>query len=263
MKSFVSSLNLALLMGLLPLAQSGGAAEAATGNTGQPAVELAGDAATAPDLETILRGVAGRWRLEQQNTDQFRQRYAYTHRTITEKWAEEGVLKERTEESLRWDPRQSKGEQRKKARREQRGPGYHTDDFEDLEAVLRRFDFRVAGREVVRGRVCWVIEFRPKDPPVPARNLKERLINAVAGRTWVDAQEHVAVRLDLRLEREVGVIGGIVGNVRACHAQFERQRTADGLWYTPQFSWHLEGRAMFSRKHVTHREEKTDLERIE
>ncbi len=161
------------------------------------------------------------------------------------------------------DPRLPTGEQPKNARRERRGPGYRVSDFEDAAAVFPRFDYRLAGSEDVNGRAAWVIEFQPKEPALPARGLKERFINAVAGRAWVDAEDHVAARLDLRLVREVGVVGGLVGNVRDCQVRFERRRTADGLWYTPQFSWHLEGRALFSRKHLTHREIKMDVERIE
>jgi hypothetical protein len=67
----------------------------------------------------------------------------------------------------------------------------------------------------------------------------------------------------LRLIREVNVVGGLVGNVRACEVRFERRRTEDGLWYTPRFTWHLEGRALFSKKHMTHTEETADLERVE
>ncbi len=226
-------------------------------------VSTAARNAAAPDIEEVLHRMGQRWQLEAQNSAQFRERYAFTHRIITEKWADTGVLKERTEESVRHDPRLPTGEQPKNARRERRGPGYRVSDFEDAAAVFPRFDYRLAGSEDVNGRAAWVIEFQPKEPALPARGLKERFINAVAGRAWVDAEDHVAARLDLRLVREVGIVGGLVGNVRDCQVRFERRRTADGLWYTPQFSWHLEGRALFSRKHLTHREIKMDVERIE
>ncbi|MBK9139421.1 MAG: hypothetical protein IPM17_11780 [Verrucomicrobia bacterium] len=216
-----------------------------------------------PTVEEILRRVGERWRLEEQQGELFRQRYAFTHRKVTEKWDDEGMLKERTEESLRHDPRQPEPERRKNARRERQGPGYRTDDFEELGGLYARFEYRLVGQEDVNGRPAWVIEFRPKNPPLPARSLKERFVNAVAGRTWIDREDHAPARLELRLIREVNVVGGLVGNVRACEVRFERRRTEDGLWYTPRFTWHLEGRALFSKKHMTHTEETADLERVE
>jgi hypothetical protein len=228
-----------------------------------PGLDAVAPEAPSPEVREILRRVGEQWRREEQQAEVFRQRYAFTLRKVTEKWAEDGVLKERSEETLHHDPRQPEAERRQNARRERRGPGYRTDDFDELEGLYARFDYRLVGRETVNGRPSWLIEFQPKSPPVPANGLKERFLNAVAGRTWIDVEDHVPVRLEMRLIREVNVVGGLVGNVRSCEVRFERLRTPDGLWYTPHLSWHLEGRAVFSKKHMTHTEEKTGVQRVE
>jgi hypothetical protein len=212
---------------------------------------------TEPPVATILERVAERWRSEDQNKAAFLARYAFTHRQITEKWDSDGTLKEREEESRRHAPVEAD----KRRRLERRTPGYKAGDFRDTEALIQRFDFHLERRETVNDRVSWVLRFQPKDPPVPARNLKERFVNAVAGRVWVDVEEHVPVKMEMRLLHEVGVIGGLVGNVRHCEVRFDRRRTPEGLWFTPTFSWRLQGRTLFASKNMTHQEEKFDLAR--
>lgn len=215
-------------------------------------------AASEPSVGDILRRVAERWQSEEENKAAFLARYAFTHRQVTEKWDRDGTLKERQEEARRHDPAQTKEPRRS----ERRAPGYRATDFQDVEALLQRFDFHLDGRESLAGRPTWVLRFQPKEPPVPARNLKERFVNAVAGRVWVDIEDHVPVKLEMQLLHEINVIGGLVGNVRHCEVRFDRRRTPEGLWYTPNFSWRLEGRTLLARKHLTHREEKADLERL-
>lgn len=208
-----------------------------------------------PPASEIVRRVATRWEAEPENKAAFLARYAFTHRQVTENWDSKGTLKEREEETKRHDPQQAD----ENGPLERRGPGYKPKDFQDTEALIQRFDFHLDGRHEVGGRNCWLLRFRPKEPPVPARNLKERFVNAVAGRVWVDIEDYVPVRCEMQLIREVGVIGGLVGNVRRCEVAFERQRTSEGLWFTPRFSWQLEGRTLFAQKRLTHREEKFDL----
>lgn len=231
-----------------------------------PTVASGSSAAMSPEagvdngLREILRGAAARWEREAENTRLFLERYAFTHLKVTERWADDHTLKERQEQSLRHEP--SAGPRAAEGRPERRSPGYRTDDFQEGEAVLARFDYRRVGREWVNGRATWVIDFTPRNLPVPARNLKERFINAAAGRVWIDTEDYVAARLDLHLVHQVKVVGGLVGNVRACQVRLERRRTPDGLWYTPRFEWHLEGRALLARKHLSHREEKTGVVRV-
>jgi hypothetical protein len=94
-----------------------------------------------------------------------------------------------------------------------RGKAFKKDDFALNNDLFGRFDFTVAGREVLNGRSALIVDFQPAKKNVPVRNLKDRFINKAAGRVWVDEADYKLVKADLHLTERVNVVGGLVGAV--------------------------------------------------
>ncbi|MGZ5543390.1 MAG: hypothetical protein ACXWIU_01845, partial [Limisphaerales bacterium] len=94
---------------------------------------------------------------------------------------------------------------------------------------------------------------------LPNNNFKDRFINIAVGRIWVDEGDSALVKASLHLTEKVNVIGGVVGAVGKFTCTVDRERTADGLWFTRAMDWHLEGRAVLVRRTIDHHEEKTGV----
>jgi hypothetical protein len=246
---FARSLALVVLLGCL------GAGTAAP----------AGDEATAElELRGLLIRVLMRAARDREQEAHFDATHAYTHTKLTETRDGRGAVRKREEQTIQHEPPSSPagaGATRPTRAAPDRPRAYEPRDFSLSEELLRRYDYRVAGPERIGGREVVVIEFTPKTG-LPARDLKDRFLNKIAGRVWVDRAEAVIVKFDARLTGEVSVVGGLVGNVKQCAVRFERERTAEGNWFTRALAWRLEGRQFLSRKIIEHREEKRQVRRV-
>jgi len=140
-----------------------------------------------------------------------------------------------------------------------KGRAYQRTDFAIEEALFARFAFTPAGCDVVAGRPAWVLDFEPASELPPAKDLKDRFLNRIAGRLWIDTEEAVVVRATIRLLSPVGVLGGLVGSVKRCEVLLERERTSAGDWYARRFAWQLEGRKLFARRLMHFHEERTNV----
>jgi len=235
-----------------------------------------------PPVATVLKRVAETSATENENDRAFREQYHFTKTKVTEFRNENGEVKKREEKKREYDPlRKSRAAQPQyatqkagstggpkadeagsEARSIERGKGFGKDDLLMNPGLLKRFDFKVTGREVLNGRPALVVDFQPARTDLPVRNLKDRFINKAAGRVWVDEADYALVKADLRLTEQVNVVGGLVGAVRKFTFGFLRERTAEGLWFTRNTGWHLEGREVFVHRTVDYREERADVHKV-
>ena len=75
----------------------------------------------------------------------------------------------------------------------------------------------------------------------------------------MDEADAAVVKADLRLTEKVSVAGGLVGALWKFNFKFNREHLPDGLWFTRDTDWHLEGREFFIRKTMDYHEERTDV----
>ncbi len=122
--------------------------------------------------------------------------------------------------------------------------------------------FTIVGRDRLDGRPAWMVDFVPANRPLPERNLKERFINKAAGRVWIDTADYSLVKAELHLTQQVNVGWGLVGAVWKFNYGFERDRTADGLWFTREVHWHLEGREVIINRTVDYHESLSDVQKL-
>lgn len=235
-----------------------------------------------PPIETVLKRAAERAVKEDENTRTFREHYAYTRTRVTEYRNAKGEVKKREEKKGENDPIQraraaqaqlvaAKPVRLEKTQADQpvsdthsnvRGKAFKKSEFVLNDDLIGRFEFVVAGREVLNGRPALIIDFQPAKKKVPIRNIKDRFINKAAGRVWVDETDYALVKADLHLTERVNVLGGLVGAVWKFTFDFMRERTPDGYWFIRNSNWHLEGREVFVHRTVDYREERTDVRRM-
>ena len=234
-----------------------------------------------PSVETVLQRMLERAQQEEADQEEFKQCYSYTRTRVTEYRNGEGDLKKRKAKTRVNNPTlipvifhpppkverepvaiPDKSQPLSDTQTNVRGRAFEKSDFPLNDDLLKRFDFTLSGREVINGRPTLVVDFKPVSPKPPERNIKDRFINKAAGRAWVDELEYALVKADLHLTERVNVVGGLVGAVSKFTLFLERQRTPEGLWFTRNQDWHLEGREVFIHRKVDFHEEYKHVRKV-
>jgi len=215
-----------------------------------------------PAVETVLERLAEHSPQGAANDLAFKQRYRFTRSRETEVRNSKGELNKR---EVKTQVNQPTPEARKpdaatesSAGRRSK-PGRKTDFAVDRE-LLARFQFTLVGREAINGRSTLILDLVPAAQPPPEHDLKDRIINKMAGRVWVDELESVLVKADFHLTEKVNVLAGLIGTIVSFRLSFDRTRTADGLWFTPRLDWNLDGREVFVRRTITSHETITGVQ---
>ena len=229
-----------------------------------------------PTTGLILQRVVERVKKEGDNDRAFDERYSYARTKITEYRNSAGELKKREEKSsvhnpvagkhsrptaTQSNPGLEKNEAVSDTHSNVRGRQFKRDDFLLNQDLARRFQFTLAGREWINGRPALTIDFVPANKEMPERNLKDRFINKTEGRVWVDEADYCLVKADVHLTQTVNVGFGLIGAVWKFDYGFERERTDDGLWFTRDVDWHLEGREVVINRKVDYHEKMIDIRR--
>lgn len=213
-----------------------------------------------PSVASLLQRVIAQKANDPDYDRQFDARYAYERVRTFEVREGDGDLIRQEVKRLSNDPARAHTSEDDAVvptdARGRKGRAYHRRDFQLTEELLQRFQYTLAGQELVAGRPAWILDFQPAKPALPTKDLKDRFINKTAGRVWIDATEAVVVRGHFHLIDSVNVFGGLVGAVRQCNTTFERERTHAGDWYVRRFDWHLEGRKLFSKRIMDFHEER-------
>jgi hypothetical protein len=125
--------------------------------------------------------------------------------------------------------------------------------------LVKRYDFKLVGRVVTNGCSLLVVDFTPKNEKLPEKDLRDRVVNRMAGRLWLDEREFAVKCCDLRLTRKLAIVGGIVGEAHKFNYMFDRERTEDGLWYVRESKWQLEGRQVVVQREADYHETRTEV----
>lgn len=237
----------------------------------------ADDAAPLPELDSVLKRVMEQVEKEEQNEREFKLNYSYTRSKKTEFKNSKGEVKKTEAKTKANDPLARRAATTPKTPRPRgaladgpvtetqsnvRGKAFEKSDFPIGDDLINRFEFTLVRRELVNGRPTLVIDFKPANRKLPEKSIKEKFLNKAAGRVWVDEVDSVPVKADLHLSAPVSVLGGLVGAVQKFTFTFNRQRTPEGIWFTVDSDWHLEGREVFVRRIIDYHEETKDVIRV-
>lgn len=225
-----------------------------------------------PPVEFVLQQVAAASTNEPANDRQFLAHYRFERTKVQEERNRLGLVLKRSEKKITYQPPTNTPvalapaslgadghETRTLNTTNYQGRAFERRDFALNADLLSRFSFTLIGRETVEGRPALVLDFVPAARQPHEHNLKDRFMNQAAGRVWVDEADWYVRRVALHLAHEVDVVGGLVGAVRAFTYNFDRGRTPEGWWFTRTVDWHLEGRAVLTRRVIDYHESRTNV----
>ena len=232
-----------------------------------------------PTFESVLQHVLQRAKDEGDNDRAFDKQYRYARTKVTEFRNSAGQLKKRDANTSMHvpatvapapapapaaapKPAPEQTEAVTDTHSNVHGQQLKKSDFLLNEDLVSRFTFTIIGRDLLNGRQALVVDFAPANKNLPERNIKERFINQAAGRIWIDAADYSLVKADLHLTQQVNIGWGLVGAVWKFHYEFERERTADGLWFPREVHWHLEGREVIVNRIVDYHETMSDVQKF-
>jgi hypothetical protein len=77
--------------------------------------------------------------------------------------------------------------------------------------------------------------------------MEDKVLNRLAGQVWVDEAEAevLQVRVGLTEDLSLGLFG-MIGSIKRCDVNIERQRLPDNVWVKKSFAVLLAGRKVFS-----------------
>jgi hypothetical protein len=231
-----------------------------------------------PSLQAVLPRVAETSASENSEYHVFNQHYYYLRHKVTEFYDSSGSLKERDEKQTTNNPvpahatvtplpaHPTRATALGKQATDQ-GPSVHGVNLgkkEDLlnPDLLKRYTLTITGREMINNRPTLIVDFKPASDSLPIFNIKDRFLNCVAGRAWVDEQDMVLEKVEVHLTQKISILGGLVGSVSKFTFSFDRERTPDGLWFTSDMAWHLEAHEATIARVVDHHEYVTDLQKM-
>jgi hypothetical protein len=226
-----------------------------------------------PSVEEVVKRAVERGKLEEENDRKFKQQYYFVRHRKTEIRNADGDVKKSKiristnapvavavapEPTVLADlatlnqsaQAQSPKEMPRKLDKKQIDLNLH---------LIKRFDFKLVGREQTNGCSMLVVDFAPKKTKLPEKGLQDRVVNRVAGRIWLDERDFAIKKCALNLIESISILGGIVGEAQKFHYGFERERTEDGLWYVRESSWHLEGRQVVVHREADYHEKRTEV----
>jgi len=228
-----------------------------------------------PPMDSVIQRVMQTSATENVDYHVFNQHYFYTRDRVTEFLDSSGKVKEKNEDVSTNNPTRglaakphpvspaiAQGKQAPDS-----GPSVHgvaLGKKEDLinPDLIKRFKLTMAGREMINGRPTLIVDFKPVSNDQPIFNIKDRFINSVAGRAWVDEGDYQLARVELHLTQKITFLGGIIGSVSKFTCSFERDRTPDGYWFTRSMNWHVEAHEATVPRVVSHSEEVLDLQKM-
>jgi hypothetical protein len=236
---------------------------------------------TLPPLQAVLQHVIETSEVENAQYHVFNQHYFYTRDKVTEFFDGSGKLKQRHERETTNNPAPPEivsalipaaivesGIAATPVEAQKAEPpnihGVALGKKEDLlnPDIIKRFKFTLAGRDTINGRPALIVDFHPASDSLPVLNIKDRFINSVVGRAWVDEQDFTLEKVDLHLKQKVSVLGGLAGSVSKFSFSFDRERTPDGFWFTRDLNWHVEAREATIQRVVDHHEQILGVQKI-
>ncbi len=146
-------------------------------------------------------------------------------------------------ELLEVDGREATAEERARSRKEDEkrrlasleANGARSDEEELMSGrvplldLLHRLQFRYVGEELLDGRATHVVAFSPK-PGLVSKTIRDRVLNAFAGTTWIDVAEHQLRKIDGHLTTPVKVLGGALLDLKGVRLVYESREVLPGTW---------------------------------
>ena len=130
--------------------------------------------------------------------------------------------------------------------------------------LLNHYQFTVSKRIQLNGRATLVVEFKPRDNPAPAKGIRDRVLNRIAGTLWVDEEDGELAKVSARLTETISMGWfGWMGSLSQCELALDRQRMPDGVWVNTKQLWSLQFRRLTTTTHIRVTETSNGFRRID
>ena len=154
------------------------------------------------------------------------------------------------------DEREKRADFVREARRHAaRGERYEPDEMRvDFDRELMdRYVATLAGTDVVDGAVCWVIEFEPREGPLPNNRRLDGALNRSSGRLWIGQHDYGVRRAVFEMQRPVRWLWGIAGTLRRATGQLDFRQIESNLWIPDRTLVEIEMGVFFGLKTIRRR----------
>ncbi len=146
-------------------------------------------------------------------------------------------------------------------RRKERGER-DGDDIDIDEQLVSKYRFALTGREPVNGRPAYVLSFEPRSGDLPVKRKLDRLLNKVAGKVWIDAQDYEISRADVHLAENVSAWGGMLASVRKFLLRVEQVKVDETAWLPSYVDAYFDGRLLIKSFHMKLKQQNSDFRKV-
>lgn len=129
--------------------------------------------------------------------------------------------------------------------------------------LVGRYKFRIQDTPVINGRATYLLTFAPKSKDLPVNEITDHLVNNLFGKVWIDAQEFEIAKIEVRLQSEVALWAGVLGNLKKFTFVLERTRLNDGVWFNRVSSGDFEGRKLIESVRIKTHSESKDFAKLD
>src|SRR5205823_572451 len=113
--------------------------------------------------------------------------------------------------------------------------------------MIKAFDFRLTGEEIVNGRRCFALDAKPK-PGYKPPNRDTQVLKGMRGQMWVDAEQYQWVKVHAEVFQPVR-FGLFVAQVKPGTEFTLEQKPVEGnLWLPSHFSMNVKARVLLSSR---------------
>jgi hypothetical protein len=130
------------------------------------------------------------------------------------------------------------------------------------EELVGKYDFEMAGEEVVEGRRAYVLTFKPKSKNLPVRRKLDYALNRLAGKVWVDQEDYEIAKADMRLTESAQLWWGLLASLHEFILVFEQSKLPDGFWFVNHFDMTVDVRFLFTRVHLKQEDWLSDFTKV-
>ncbi|MGO8733434.1 MAG: hypothetical protein ACLQVM_11640 [Terriglobia bacterium] len=237
-----------------------------------PVLIMARDAPSLPRSEDIIHNLVERAKAWKERDQDEEKQLAYSERVVTNKLQADGALKDREEKVYQVAPvkgesipkliqkngkppspsdlKEEEARLRKKREASQKRKASEPENAIELnEELVGKYDFEMAGEEVVEGRPVYLLTFQPKSHNLPVRRKIDYVLNRMAGKVWVDQEDYEIAKANMRLTESAQLWWGVIASLRRFSAALEQTRLSDGCWFLKHLDSTIDARFLLTTVH--------------
>jgi len=110
--------------------------------------------------------------------------------------------------------------------------------------LMSRYRLEIIGEEEVRGDLCWVVYFEPRDGDLPEKTRMDKALNRSTGRMWIAKTDYGVPRVEFDLDEPIRYLGGFLATVRETAGRVEYERVEPDVWLPMEFELELDLRVL-------------------